>query len=59
MAIIILKIVVLLCFLIIPLRGPSRKKEIGRNPPHTTSAYSKYAVNEEGYLEEINENKEN
>jgi len=47
---IILKIVTLLSVIIITLAGPKRKK------PATTTGVSKYAVNEEGYLEHYTSN---
>ena len=47
---IILKIVALLAIIIIPLVGPKRKKAA------TTTGMGKFAVNEEGYLEDYTSN---
>jgi hypothetical protein len=54
MMITIIKVFVLLCFLIIPLRGPSkRKKTAHERPNQTTETCSNYGVNEHGELEQI------
>lgn len=57
MLVAILKICVLLCIIIIPLRGPSRRKETTNNPVEQTKTFSKYAVNENGGLEVLEDNK--
>lgn len=54
MMITIMKVFVLLCFLIIPLRGPSKRKETdSKRPNQTTMTHSNYGVNEHGGLEQI------
>ena len=50
----IIKIAILLCVLIIPMRGPSRRKETIAVRPEKTIISSNYGVNENGFLEEIN-----
>jgi hypothetical protein len=53
-----LRILVLLCFLIIPLRGPSKRRKVGYKRPDKTIICSKYGINENGDLEKVfNENK--
>lgn len=50
---IVLMIFIFLCVLIIPLRGPSKKKTNSAQAVKTPKEFSKYAVNEDGWLEEI------
>lgn len=55
----VLRLVVLLCFLIIPLRGPSKRRRIGYKRPDKTITCSTYGINENGDLEKVfNENGE-
>lgn len=51
MLVAIMKILVFLCILIIPLRGPSRRRESPLNQSKTETEYSNYAINEKGGLE--------
>jgi hypothetical protein len=53
MVITIIKVVVLLCFLIIPLRGPAKRRETGHKRPDKTVVCSNYGINERGELEEM------
>lgn len=54
MTITIIKIVVLFCFLIIPLTGPSKRREvIYKRSDKTIIALSNYAINEDGDLEKV------
>ncbi len=53
MAITIIKVVVLLCFLIIPLRGPAKRRETRHKRPEKTIVCSNYGINERGELEEM------
>ncbi len=50
---IVLMICIFLCVLIIPLRGPSTKKNDSLSAAKTPKDFSKYAVNKDGWLEEI------
>lgn len=50
---IVLMILIFLCVLIIPLRGPSKKKINSAQAVKPPKEFSKYAVNENGWLEEI------
>lgn len=52
MAITILKIALLLCVIIVPIRGPSKKREIAKKQ-HNEKLYSGYGINEQGELEEL------
>ncbi|MGF7079498.1 hypothetical protein [Mucilaginibacter sp. UYCu711] len=59
MALSILKIALLLFILIIPLRGPSKRKESNWNVRLDKSIRrSKYGVNEDGNLEELPDEKD-
>jgi hypothetical protein len=53
MGITALKIVVLLCFLIIPFRGPSKRRKTGYKRPEKTVISSNYGINEYGELEDL------
>ncbi|WP_091142816.1 hypothetical protein [Mucilaginibacter pineti] len=57
MLVAILKIFIFLCVIIIPLRGPSRRKEDNVSHARQSKTYSKYAVNENGGLEVLEDNK--
>jgi hypothetical protein len=57
MLVAILKICIFLCVIIIPLRGPSRRKEDNISHTRQSKIYSKYAVNENGGLEVLESNK--
>jgi len=54
MLVAIMKILIFLCILIVPLRGPSRRRETQYNHPESAKIFSKYSVNEQGRLERIN-----
>ncbi len=58
MAITILQVVVLLCILIIPLRGPSKRKEPWGYRMGKTIKRSEYGVNEDGELEKVHKENE-
>lgn len=58
MLVAIMKILVFLCILIIPLRGPSRRRESSLNQPQSETEYSNYAINENGGLEMIDKENE-
>lgn len=51
MLVALMKIFIFLCILIIPLRGPSRRRENKEHTPESTTVLSKYAINEQGNLE--------
>ncbi len=53
MAITILKIVALLCFLTLPLMGPSKRRTTKYKRPDQTTISINYAVNEDGEIEEL------
>jgi len=53
MAITILKITALLCFLILPLNGPSKRRTTKYKRPDQTIISINYAVNENGEIEEL------
>jgi hypothetical protein len=48
-----IKIVILFCFLIIPLRGPTKRRENNHQRPDKTVTCSNYGINEHGELEEL------
>jgi hypothetical protein len=48
-----LKLVVLLCFLMLPLMGSSKRRKIIYKRPDRTVMCSNYVINEDGELEEI------
>jgi hypothetical protein len=52
-----LMILIFLCVLIIPLRGPSKNKDDNTKLTKPTNL-SKYVVNKDGWLERMNEHKE-
>jgi hypothetical protein len=59
MAITIIKLIILFCFLILPLTGPSKRRgKISRNDPDKTLIHSSYGINENGELEELINNKD-
>lgn len=51
----VLMILIFLCVLIVPLRGPSKNINAKLTKP---TNLSKYMVNKDGWLEKINEHKE-
>ncbi|WP_183559692.1 hypothetical protein [Mucilaginibacter sp. SP1R1] len=51
MLVAITKIFIFLCVLIVPLRGPSRRREDKNSLPESAMVYSKYGINEYGDLE--------
>ena len=51
MLVALMKVFIFLCILIIPLRGPSRRRENKDHISESTTVFSKYAVNEQGKLE--------
>jgi len=53
MTITIIKIVFLLCVLIIPLRGPSKRRAGDNTGKDKITVNSNYGINEYGELEEI------
>ena len=53
MLIAIMKICVFFCILILPLRGPSRRRENTSGQPQSAQSFSKYGVNKRGSLEVI------
>jgi len=53
MTIMIIKIVVLLCVLIIPLRGPSKRREGENTGKESITVNSNYGINEYGEIEKI------
>jgi hypothetical protein len=53
MLVAIMKIFIFLCILIVPLRGPSRRRETKYDHPQSAKVFSKYGVNEWGGLEVI------
>lgn len=53
MAITILKIAALLCFLILPLRGPAKRRTTKYKRPDQTTISINYAINEDGEIEEL------
>jgi hypothetical protein len=55
MLVAIMKIFIFLCVLVIPLRGPSRRRETRYNLPEKVKVFSKYGVNEHGGLEIMDE----
>ncbi|MDR6943464.1 hypothetical protein [Mucilaginibacter pocheonensis] len=55
MLVALMKIFIFLCILIVPLRGPSRRREVPRDSPETITTFSNYGVNEQGRLEIIDE----
>lgn len=55
MMIAVLMILIFLCVLIVPLRGPSKNINAKLTKP---TNLSKYMVNKDGWLEKINEHKE-
>jgi hypothetical protein len=57
MALTALKVAVLLCFLIMPLKGPSKRRKISYSRPDKTILSSSYGVNEYGDLEELVDSK--
>jgi hypothetical protein len=59
MLVAIMKIFIFLCILIVPLRGPSRRRETKYDQPQSAKIFSKYSVNEQGRLERINNEHKN
>jgi hypothetical protein len=53
MMITLIKVVVLFCFLIIPLRGPAKRRDNNRQRSEKMITCSNYGINERGELEEI------
>jgi len=53
MAITIIKITALLCFLILPLMGPSKRRVTKYKRPDKTFISTNYAINKDGELEEL------
>lgn len=53
MLVALMKIFIFLCVLIVPLRGPSRRREVPHDTPQNLITFSNYAVNEQGRLEKI------
>ncbi|MEZ2338027.1 hypothetical protein AB6735_20425 [Mucilaginibacter sp. RCC_168] len=53
MLIAIMKVCIFLCILILPFRGPSRRRENIPDQPQSAKTFSKYGVNERGGLEVI------
>ena len=53
MMITIIKVALLLCFLIIPLKGPSKRRDDNHKRPDKSFTCSKYGINALGELEEI------
>ncbi|WP_090470579.1 hypothetical protein [Mucilaginibacter sp. OK268] len=53
MLIAIMKVCIFLCILILPFRGPSRRRENTLDQPQSNQVFSKYGVNERGGLEVI------
>ncbi len=49
----LIKVVVLFCFLIIPLRGPAKRRDNNHQESEKTISCSNYGINEHGELEEI------
>jgi hypothetical protein len=56
MLIAIMKVCVFFCILILPLRGPSRRRESTADQTQNAKAFSKYGVNERGGLEVVKSN---
>jgi len=55
----ILKIVFLLAIVIVPMRGPSKRREYGGRSIEKITVHSSYSINEFGVLERtINDSKE-
>lgn len=52
----LMKIFIFLCVLIIPLRGPVRRRESKYDEPPRSNAFSNYGVNKQGYLEKLEKN---
>jgi hypothetical protein len=53
MAIAIFKIIALFCFLILPMIGPSKRKNVKYKQPFKTTISTNYAVNKHGEIEEL------
>ena len=53
MMITLIKVVVLFCFLIIPLRGPAKRRDNNHQESEKTISYSIDGINEQGELEKI------
>jgi hypothetical protein len=53
MLVAIMKICIFFCILILPLRGPSRRRKSTPDQPQSAKTFSKYGVNERGGLEMI------
>jgi len=53
MIITLVKVVVLFCFLIIPLRGPAKRRDNNHQQSEKMVSCSNYGINEHGELEEI------
>ncbi len=51
MLIAIMKVGIFLCILILPFRGPSRRRENTPDKSQSVKIFSKYGVNESGNLE--------
>jgi hypothetical protein len=58
MLVAIMKIFIFLCILIIPLRGPSRRRETRYDLPERAKVFSKYGVNEQGELKVMDKDSE-
>ncbi|MEO6520520.1 MAG: hypothetical protein ABIN91_02510 [Mucilaginibacter sp.] len=56
MEIVIIKIVLLLCLIIIPLKGPAKRKDTNNTLTENSKPISSYGINEDGFLELINKN---
>ncbi|HJP64524.1 MAG TPA: hypothetical protein VJ844_13850 [Mucilaginibacter sp.] len=55
----IIKVVLLLAIIIVPLRGPSKRREHSGKNTEQTTIHSGYSINENGMLERtINDSKE-
>jgi hypothetical protein len=55
MLVAIIKVFIFLCVLIVPFRGPSRRRENIYNQSESAKVFSKYGVNEWGSLEVIDQ----
>jgi ABC-type uncharacterized transport system permease subunit len=49
----LMKVFIFLCVLIVPLRGPVRRRESKYDEPKRTKNFSNYGVNTHGCLEKI------
>jgi hypothetical protein len=52
----LMKVFIFLCVLIVPLRGPARRRESKYDQPQHTKVFSNYAINKHGGLEKIEKN---